>query len=181
MENDFKDAGKSFYKKRKVKQSQTRDDVIYGVFAFNTDSKDSGSSSSRKRRKVSGEKVDLMKLVNFFFIATVMPTQKIYKNSKVENDNSVPDENGNDSWLGLGSGNKSLGGRREAGGGNEDVGSFEKHTKGIGMKLLEKIRYKGSRLGKNEQGIFVPIEAKMMPKNMKMGFNDFKYAKLPRL
>ncbi|KAK5794761.1 hypothetical protein PVK06_036004 [Gossypium arboreum] len=35
---------------------------------------------------------------------------------------------------------KSLGGRREAGGGNEDVGSFQKHTKGIGMKLLEKIR-----------------------------------------
>ncbi|KAK5794760.1 hypothetical protein PVK06_036003 [Gossypium arboreum] len=104
MENDFKDASKSFYKKRKAKQTQTRDDVIYGVFAFNTNSKDSGSSSSRKRRKVSGEKVDLMKLVNFFSIATVMPTQKIYKNSKVENDNSVPDENGNDSWLGLGSG-----------------------------------------------------------------------------
>ncbi|KAA3481311.1 septin and tuftelin-interacting protein 1-like protein 1-like [Gossypium australe] len=101
MENDFEDVGKSFYKKRKAKQTQTRDDVIYGVFASNTDSEDSGSSSSRKRRKVSGKKVDLTKLVNYFSIAIVMPTQEIYKNSKVENDNSVPDENGNDSKLGL--------------------------------------------------------------------------------
>ncbi|XP_022742262.1 septin and tuftelin-interacting protein 1 homolog 1 isoform X1 [Durio zibethinus] len=238
MENDFEDGqwinGEFYYKKRKEKRTQTKDDVLYGVFASDSDSEDEGSSS-RKRRKEFGKKPDLTKPVNFVSTGNVMPNQEIDKNSKVENDNNVFDDNENDSRPGLGSGvglgfggvdslqksdgnvgsdedddnsflptafgrkikegaqrrvkererlrmeKKSLGGRREVGDGNKDVGAFEKHTKGIGMKLLEKMGYRGGGLGKNEQGIVAPIEAKMRPKNMGMGFNDFKEAKLPGL
>ncbi|KAL7003841.1 hypothetical protein U1Q18_004984, partial [Sarracenia purpurea var. burkii] len=249
MENDFEDTqwigGEFYYRKRKDKRRQTKDDVLYGVFASDdsdSDAADDGSFS-RKRRKDFSKKPDLTKPVNFVSTGTVMPNQEIDRNSKEErSDNSSADDNPKFSGSGLGSSysdnssglgfrltsfskkeidenadrhsdyNEDIGflptafGRKIKEGAQQrrerereksklakasqsgmrepelgDVGGFEKHTKGIGMKLLEKMGYKGGGLGKNKQGIVTPIEARMRPKNMGMGFNDFKEASLPAL
>ncbi|XP_024020151.1 septin and tuftelin-interacting protein 1 homolog 1 [Morus notabilis] len=236
MDKDFEDGqwigGEFYYSKRKEKPLQTKDDVLYGVFAEDEEDDDYGhpSSSSRKRRKDHRE-ADLSKPVNFVSTGIVMPTQEIDNHSKRNYDGppglgfgssasaaALDKENDSDSveaeaaaeaeieeeFLPTAFGKKIIegaqkrekekqrlklenksqsqgGGRRQSDSGAA-VGGFEKHTKGIGMKLLEKMGYKGGGLGKNAQGIVAPIEAKLRPKNMGMGYNDYKEAeKLPEL
>ncbi|KAL8509484.1 hypothetical protein ACS0TY_016629 [Phlomoides rotata] len=224
MDNDYEDAqwiGGEFYGKRRQKRTQTKDDILYGVFASGDSDSDYEGSGSKKRKKDLSKRADYSKPVNFVSTGSVMPSQEIDHISKEENE-VLGDDDPKPVGIGLGFGSGSsknvhkdeddeflptalgkkisegakLRGVREkekamlakkssqAGKRESDpagVGSFEKHTKGIGMRLLEKMGYKGGGLGKNEQGIVAPIEAKLRPKNMGMGFNDYKEAVPPAL
>lgn len=52
---------------------------------------------------------------------------------------------------------------------DKEVGAWQKHTKGIGLKYLQKFGFKG-RLGKEEDGISAPIEAVVHGANAGLGF-----------
>ena len=56
-----------------------------------------------------------------------------------------------------------------------DIGSWEKHTKGIGLKLLQKFGFNG-RLGAKENGVSRAIEVVVRPNNTGLGFGDIKEA-----
>nr|GMC93442.1 septin and tuftelin-interacting protein 1 homolog 1-like [Ipomoea batatas] len=161
MENDFDDGewtgGEFYYRNRKEKRVRTKDDVhvLYGIFASG-DSSDSDYEGRGKKRK---KKDNSKKPVNFVSIGSVMPNQEIDGDLK-EDLKEMEEDRLPVLWAGVSS------------------SGFEKHTKGIGMKLLKKMGYKGGGLGKNEQGITAPIEAKLRPKNMGMGFNDYKEIKV---
>ncbi|RWV84999.1 hypothetical protein GW17_00053244 [Ensete ventricosum] len=236
MENDYEGGewigGEFYYRRKKERPVQTRDDVIYGTFAAGSSDSDSdggGGRRSRKRRK--GDlisKPDLSKPVRFVSTGTVMPTQEIDRDLKEEGNRAAetPDlrqglgyglgfqtdkkepegdeDEDEESFLPTAFGRKIKEGaerrekekewereksktakkplgRRDVSGADE-IGKFQSYTKGIGLKLMKMMGYKeGLGLGKNEQGIVAPIEAKLRPKNMGMGFNDYKEAKLPAL
>ncbi|XP_021737997.1 septin and tuftelin-interacting protein 1 homolog 1-like [Chenopodium quinoa] len=259
MDNDFEGGqyigDEFFYKKRKEKSVQSKDQSLYGIFDGTSSEEDDDSFSGKKKRKKGGiiKKADYSKPVNFISTGVVAPSEEVELNEKegVENPDEEEEEgvDGFKSGLGLGAGanagvglgfgagssnlgEKGLGGRkvddervedeedsflptgfgkkikegaekrreksklvgvskgsksklgakRGSDGLEGNVGVFEKHTKGIGLKLLEKMGYKGGGLGKNEQGIVAPIEAKLRPKGMGMGYDDYKESKnLPTL
>ncbi|CAL9029090.1 unnamed protein product, partial [Prunus brigantina] len=87
MEKDYEDSqwlgGEFYYRKRKDKCIQTKDDVLYGIFSADSDD-DEDNEGSRKRRK--DQKVNLTKPVNFVSTGIVLPNQEMDKNLKQQND-----------------------------------------------------------------------------------------------
>ena len=55
---------------------------------------------------------------------------------------------------------------------NECVGAFERHTRGIGSKLLMKMGYEGKGLGKHAQGIVESSVVEERPKYLGLGYGQ---------
>jgi hypothetical protein len=54
----------------------------------------------------------------------------------------------------------------------DGFGAFEKHTRGIGLKLLTKMGYEGKGLGIQGQGIVNPIEVVDRPRYLGLGYEE---------
>ena len=57
-----------------------------------------------------------------------------------------------------------------------NLGKWEKHTKGIGAKLLAKMGYTGVGGLQEGKGISKPVQVKVRPANLGLGFGNFKEA-----
>ncbi|CAG8568173.1 3968_t:CDS:10 [Acaulospora colombiana] len=57
---------------------------------------------------------------------------------------------------------------------DKNFGKFEQHTRGIGLKLMQKMGYKlGEGLGVDNKGIVNPIETKIRPSKMGLAYRGF--------
>ncbi|MCH80031.1 tuftelin-interacting protein 11-like [Trifolium medium] len=105
MENDFEGGdwvdGEFYYRKRKEKRHQTKDDVLYGVFADSEDDHDDDDDeySSRKGRKYpdfSKKKQDFTKPMIFVAALNLMPNQdNVNENLKEKDENFGSDDDDN--------------------------------------------------------------------------------------
>uniref|UniRef100_UPI00358ECF24 tuftelin-interacting protein 11 n=1 Tax=Myxine glutinosa TaxID=7769 RepID=UPI00358ECF24 len=152
----------------RVRRKPTKEDVIYGIWAEND------SDDERPRFSGSRKLGDLTLPVNFVSAGlrkSVLPEDEGSDGEQPAESESIPACKRIDYPREFGAKKAPKSDVAIRGGGNKtftsvtserSFGEWEKHTKGIGQKLLQKMGYvAGKGLGRKSQGIINPVEAQM--------------------
>uniref|UniRef100_H2YDR9 Tuftelin-interacting protein 11 n=1 Tax=Ciona savignyi TaxID=51511 RepID=H2YDR9_CIOSA len=141
---------------------QTKEDALYGIWA---DQEKSGWSKFKKKSSKYSEPVNFISGGVKNGDGPSIPEDKMQESEKVFHTVNKSSKSSN------GSGSYSLASKGKKEKVDSQFASFERHTKGIGMKLLTKMGYRHGRgLGKGNQGIINPVEA--IKRNKKAGLGS---------
>jgi len=137
---------------------RSREDAMLGVFGDESDEEERGGGGSSSRGRGGGDKRPLAaKPVSFVSTGTAAPTPMgpslppPRPPRRPAPADALPAEKV-----------------------DKDFGSFEKNGSGFGSRMLQKMGWvKGRAIGKSAQGVVNPIEARLRPTGLGLGFGGY--------